>query len=85
MFLIDEQVDRWRVRRKVHGQRLSVGRDIVDRRGGHAVEDDELHRLMEDYYHHRPLDFWFPVILAPHTGHFSGASFSWVWPQTEQT
>lgn len=37
-------------------------------------EDDELHRLMEDYYHHRPLDFWFPVILAPHKKKELGAS-----------
>jgi hypothetical protein len=28
-------------------------------------EVDELHRLMDDYHTHAPLDFWFPVIRAP--------------------
>ena len=37
-------------------------------------EEDELHRLMEDYYHHQPLDFWFPVILAPEEKKKLGAS-----------
>jgi hypothetical protein len=37
-------------------------------------EVDELHRLMEDYYHHAPLDFWFPAILAPEEEEKLGAS-----------
>jgi len=37
-------------------------------------EEDELHRLMEDYYHHLPLDFWFPAILAPEENRELGAS-----------
>lgn len=37
-------------------------------------EEDELHRLMEDYYHHQPLDFWFPAILAPEQQQELGAS-----------
>ena len=37
-------------------------------------EQDELHRLMEDYYHHAPLDFWFPAILAPEEEEKLGAS-----------
>ena len=39
-------------------------------------EVEELHRLMEDYYHHQPLDFWFPAILAPEEEEVLGAS-SW--------
>ena len=39
-------------------------------------EVEELHRLMEDYYHHLPLDFWFPAILAPDEEEQLGAS-SW--------
>lgn len=38
-------------------------------------EVEELHRLMEDYYHHAPLDFWFPVILAPEERRQLGASY----------
>lgn len=37
-------------------------------------EVEELHRLMEDYYHHQPLDFWFPAILAPEQKQELGAS-----------
>lgn len=37
-------------------------------------EEEELHRLMEDYYHHAPLDFWFPAILAPEEKEKLGAS-----------
>lgn len=37
-------------------------------------EVEELHRLMEDYYHHEPLDFWFPAILAPEENKKLGAS-----------
>lgn len=37
-------------------------------------EVEELHRLMEDYYHHAPLDFWFPAILAPEEEGKLGAS-----------
>ena len=37
-------------------------------------EVEELHRLMEDYYHHLPLDFWFPAILAPKEDQQLGAS-----------
>lgn len=37
-------------------------------------EEAELHRLMEDYYHHAPLDFWFPAILAPEEDEKLGAS-----------
>ena len=37
-------------------------------------EEHELHRLMEDYYHHLPLDFWFPAILAPEENGELGAS-----------
>ncbi len=36
---------------------------------------EELHSLMEDYYRHAPLNFWFPVILAPDTTQQIGASF----------
>lgn len=39
-------------------------------------EEAELHRLMEDYYHHAPMDFWFPAILAPEETEKLGAS-SW--------
>jgi hypothetical protein len=38
-------------------------------------EVDELHRLMEDYYRHAPLDFWFPLILAPEEPRQMGASY----------
>ena len=37
-------------------------------------EEEELHRLMEDYYHHAPMDFWFPAILAPEEKEKLGAS-----------
>ena len=37
-------------------------------------EEDELHRLIEDYFHHLPLDFWFPAILAPEENKDLGAS-----------
>jgi len=37
-------------------------------------EVEELHGLMEDYYHHLPLDFWFPAILAPEEKRELGAS-----------
>lgn len=37
-------------------------------------EMEELHRLMEDYYHHAPMDFWFPAILAPEEEEKLGAS-----------
>jgi len=36
---------------------------------------NELHRLMDDYYQNTPLDFWFPVILAPEKPQQIGASF----------
>lgn len=37
-------------------------------------EVEELHRLMDDYFHHLPLDFWFPAILAPEENRELGAS-----------
>ena len=37
-------------------------------------EVSELHDLMEDYYRHAPLDFWFPLILAPAEARQLGAS-----------
>lgn len=37
-------------------------------------EPQELHDLMDDYYQHAPLDFWFPMILAPQETRKLGAS-----------
>ncbi|MCP4203592.1 MAG: hypothetical protein GY769_16860 [bacterium] len=37
-------------------------------------EVGELHRLFEDYYSNAPLDFWFPMILAPEGRQELGAS-----------
>jgi hypothetical protein len=37
-------------------------------------EIEELHSLLEDYYANSPLDFWFPLILAPEKTQELGAS-----------
>ncbi|MEE8139020.1 MAG: NTP transferase domain-containing protein [Thermoanaerobaculia bacterium] len=37
-------------------------------------EVEELHDLMDDYYRNAPLDFWFPLILAPEEARKLGAS-----------
>lgn len=58
-------------------------RTVMDKCPGQSVaittcdilpEEEELDRLMEDYYHHQPLDFWFPAILAPDQKKELGAS-----------
>ncbi|MFQ5525450.1 MAG: hypothetical protein ACE5GX_04245 [Thermoanaerobaculia bacterium] len=58
-----------------------VGRECPGRSVGFATCDilpevNELHTLLDDYYANAPLDFWFPMILAPEGGRELGAS-SW--------
>jgi hypothetical protein len=36
---------------------------------------EELERVMEDYFRHAPLDFWFPLVSAPREARKLGASF----------
>ncbi len=50
------------------------GRSIAISTSDILPDLDELHRLMEDYYVHSPLDFWFPLILAPKKTSELGAS-----------